>query len=108
MLILTTNTNVVKFFFLILAGYAIDPTIDGATDDNTAVVGATLAAEESSGKTVFESTKKRPLDKRKRKKNDNPEDIEGFLGPWGCYEDEQRVVKPNDVSIASLIYWYFS
>lgn len=45
---------------------------------------------ESEGKSVFETIKKRPLDKKKRNKNDNPEDVTGFLGPWGGYEGEKR------------------
>ncbi|RZF39824.1 hypothetical protein LSTR_LSTR000472 [Laodelphax striatellus] len=83
-------------------GYALDPTVDSNTIEGTSVIGATTAAEESDGKTVFESTKKRPLDKRKRNKNDNPEDIEGFLGPWGCYVDEKRTVKPNEEEAEEL------
>lgn len=53
-------------------------------------------------KTVFESTKLRPLDKRKRKKNNDPADIDGFLGPWGGYIDEQRVAKPTEEEAAEL------
>jgi pre-mRNA-processing factor 17 len=74
----------------------MDPTVDDENEGKN-IVGATLAAEESAMKTVFEATAKRPLDKRKRKKNDDPADIEGFLGPWGGYKDEQRVMKPNEV-----------
>lgn len=48
------------------------------------------APEEAEGKSVFETIKKRPLDKKKRNRNDNPEDITGFLGPWGGFEGEQR------------------
>ena len=49
------------------------------------------------GKTVFEATKKRPEDKRKRVRNDDSSDIEGYLGPWGKFVDEQTVMKPNEV-----------
>lgn len=48
------------------------------------------APEEAQGKSVFESIKKRPLDKRERNKNDNPEDVTGFLGPWGGFVGEKR------------------
>ncbi|XP_054266281.1 pre-mRNA-processing factor 17-like [Macrosteles quadrilineatus] len=82
-------------------GYAIDPTVDNENEGKT-IVGATLAAEETSMKTVFEATTKRPLDKRKRKKNDDPGDIEGFLGPWGGFKDEQRVMKPNEAEAEEL------
>lgn len=40
---------------------------------------------------------KRPADKRKRHKNDKPEDIDGYLGPWGCYVDEEKISKPEGV-----------
>ena len=49
------------------------------------------------GLTVFEMTKKRPEDKRKRHLNDDPSNIEGFIGPWGKYVDEKTVMKPNEV-----------
>lgn len=48
------------------------------------------------GRTVFESRKRRPEDKRKRVKNNDPSDIDGYLGPWGGYIDEERVAKPTD------------
>ncbi|PSN51199.1 hypothetical protein C0J52_06069 [Blattella germanica] len=60
------------------------------------------AAKEADGRTVFESTKERPSDKRKRSKNDNPSDVEGFLGPWGGFIDEKRVMKPNEEEAAEL------
>jgi len=66
------------------------------------MIGATEAAEESGGKTVFENTTLRPSDKRKRHRNNNPSDIEGFLGPWGGYIDEKRVVKPSEEEAAEL------
>jgi pre-mRNA-processing factor 17 len=46
---------------------------------------------------VFELTAKRPEDKRKRQRNPDPSDIEGYLGPWGKFVDEQTVMKPNEV-----------
>jgi len=80
-----------------VVGYALDPTND---IEGPSVVGSLLAMEESGGKTVFESTKARPLDKRKRKKNDDPSDIDGFLGPWAPYEDEKKDIKPTAVSFS--------
>jgi hypothetical protein len=76
----------------------LDPTVGGTPEESTHFIGATEAAKEADGKTVFESTKERKSDKRQRSKNDNPSDIEGFLGPWGGYVDEKRVMKPNEVS----------
>ena len=49
------------------------------------------------GLTAFEKTKKRPEDKRKRLLNDNPSDIEGFIGPWGKFVDKKTVMKPSEV-----------
>ncbi|PNF34865.1 Pre-mRNA-processing factor 17 [Cryptotermes secundus] len=83
-------------------GYALDPTVGVAPEEATQFIGATEAAKEAEGKTVFESTKERKSDKRKRIKNDNPSDIEGFLGPWGGYVDEKRVMKPNEEEAAEL------
>lgn len=95
---------VLKLFCpLSVIGYALDPTVGGAPEEAAHFIGATEAAKEADGKTVFESTKERPSDKRKRSKNDNPSDIEGFLGPWGGYVDEKRVMKPSDVSIFYFI-----
>lgn len=78
-------------------GYAMDPSTDGDAEMASAVVVSAMVAPpvEAEGKTVFETIKKRPLDKKKRNKNDNPEDITGFLGPWGGYVGEQRVMKPE-------------
>ncbi|XP_014262508.1 pre-mRNA-processing factor 17 [Cimex lectularius] len=78
-------------------GYAVDPSVDDLgrmPEEGTAIVGTCDPAQDNL-KTVFESSSKRPLDKRKRHKNDNPADIEGFLGPWGAYIDEQKVAKPT-------------
>ncbi|KAG6450146.1 hypothetical protein O3G_MSEX006422 [Manduca sexta] len=78
-------------------GYAMDPSTNGeSAEGDSLVVSATVVpAEGSEGKSVFETIKKRPLDKKKRHKNDNPEDITGFLGPWGGYVGEQRIMKPE-------------
>ena len=51
-------------------------------------------------KTIFEADgKKRPLDKRKREKNADPSDIEGYLGPWAKYKDEETVSRPGNDSM---------
>lgn len=79
-------------------GYAIDPSATVGDSENL-IISENHDGSEIDNKTVFEKTKQRPLDKRKRNRNDNPEDVEGFLGPWGTFTDEQRVAKPTDVSI---------
>lgn len=81
-------------------GYALDPSTDQTTGEN--YVGHLEAAYDTDGKTVFESTKLKPENKRKRHKNDNPEDLEGFLGPWGKYENEQLTSQPTDQEKAEI------
>lgn len=83
-------------------GYALDPTVGGESAEGSSFIGSLDQAKETNGVTVFESTKLRPLDKRKRARNNNPEDIEGFLGPWGGFVDEQRVMKPSEEEAAEL------
>ncbi|XP_017776658.1 PREDICTED: pre-mRNA-processing factor 17 isoform X2 [Nicrophorus vespilloides] len=83
-------------------GYALDPTVGTSEETGDKVVGSAEMKDEAKGKTVFESTKLRPLDKRKRSKNDNPGDIDGFLGPWGGFVDEQRVMKPSEEEAAEM------
>lgn len=50
-------------------------------------------------KTVFEKLNKRPSDKRKRNRNNDPSDIEGFTGPWAAFVDEKRDIRPSQVCI---------
>ncbi|GJQ69365.1 hypothetical protein Trydic_g6490 [Trypoxylus dichotomus] len=83
-------------------GYALDPSVDSHSVEGSKVVGSSNLLEEAKGKTVFENTKLRPLDKRKRKRNSDPSDIDGFLGPWGGFVDEQRVMKPTEEEAAEL------
>ena len=49
------------------------------------------------GLSVFEATKKRPGDKRKKERNVDAADVDGFLGPWAKYENEQTVMRPSEV-----------
>ncbi|XP_071528942.1 pre-mRNA-processing factor 17 [Panulirus ornatus] len=78
-------------------GYAVDPSISGNPDDGRRYVGDVSAAQETSGITVFE-TKHKPDQppKRKRNKNYDAGDIDGFKGPWAKYENEQTVMKPSE------------
>lgn len=82
-------------------GYALDPTV-GELGDRVVTTTGVDSGINSDAKTVFESTKLRPLDKRKRQKNNDAADIEGFLGPWGGFVDEQRVMKPSEEESAEL------
>ncbi|VDP39865.1 unnamed protein product, partial [Soboliphyme baturini] len=47
------------------------------------------------GVTVFEPVKKKDAAKRKKLKNMDPADVEGFTGPWAAFEDENRSAKPD-------------
>ena len=61
----------------------------------TFFTGDKQGAENQNFKSVFEVNKIRPLDKRKRKRNDDAADIEGYLGPWAKYEGEETISKPE-------------
>ena len=52
--------------------------------------------------TVFDKTKERDGDKRRRKRNNDASDIDGFLGPWGGYVDEKRIMQPTEVCMQYL------
>ena len=88
-------------------GYAMDPSVDGkgtAPEEGPSYVGHLQAAYDTDGATVFESAKAKANagEKRKRVKNDDPEDVEGFLGPWGKYEDEETVARPSEKERAEI------
>jgi len=51
---------------------------------------------------VFESTKPRPKDKRKRDRNDDPSDVNGYLGPWATYKDQEMVSKPTEEELKEI------
>ena len=49
------------------------------------------------GLTVFETGQKK-IEKRKKFKENDASNIDGFLGPWAKYVDEKDVAKPSEVS----------
>lgn len=51
----------------------------------------------SVGLTVFETGQKK-IEKRKKFKENDASNIDGFLGPWAKYVDEKEVAKPSEVS----------
>lgn len=94
----------IQFVVISILGYAVDPSVALNMGETNKVVG--VAPDNASAgelKTVFESSKPRPKDKRKRLRNDNPDDIEGFLGPWGAFENQEHVSKPTEVSVVILL-----
>jgi len=82
-------------------GYAYDPSTTSQGEGDK-LCGDFVKAKFNDTKTVFEDTKKRPLDKRKKERNDDPADIDGYLGPWAKYKDEELVSHPNDEEAAYL------
>eukprot|EP00095_Tigriopus_kingsejongensis_P012286 maker-scaffold324_size206069-snap-gene-1.27 protein:Tk12286 transcript:maker-scaffold324_size206069-snap-gene-1.27-mRNA-1 annotation:"pre-mrna-processing factor 17" len=82
-------------------GYAQDPSV-GVEGEGAKMIGNLEKGEEDTFKTVFEDTESRPKDKRKRLQNGDAGDIEGFLGPWGAFEDEQKVAAPDEEDKAFL------
>ncbi|XP_060063227.1 pre-mRNA-processing factor 17-like [Ylistrum balloti] len=77
-------------------GYAVDPSVDVQVSSEPPIVGDRVAADDSKGLTVFEAMPKRPEDKRKRLRNSDAGDVEGYLGPWGKFVDEKTVMKPSE------------
>jgi len=45
---------------------------------------------------VFEASKSREGDKRKRKRNNDASDVDGYLGPWGKFIDEKTTMVPEE------------
>ncbi|XP_041462676.1 pre-mRNA-processing factor 17-like [Lytechinus variegatus] len=74
-------------------GFAVDPSVDTGGKHIVSNKEGTKPVE---GKTVFEKVELREGDKRKRVKNKDASDIEGFEGPWGKYQDEKTVAKPSE------------
>ncbi|KAK6987368.1 pre-mRNA-processing factor 17 [Biomphalaria glabrata] len=78
-------------------GFALDPSVDSGNVIET-FVGSESSVLENHGKTVFETNASIEKDKKKRKreKNKDPSDIEGYLGPWAKYKDEETVSRPSE------------
>uniref|UniRef100_G1KKL1 Cell division cycle 40 n=1 Tax=Anolis carolinensis TaxID=28377 RepID=G1KKL1_ANOCA len=75
-------------------GYALDPSIDNY-EVSTKYIGSIEEAEKNQGLTVFETGQKK-MEKRKKFKENDASNIDGFLGPWAKYVDEKDVAKPSE------------
>ncbi|XP_006879222.1 PREDICTED: pre-mRNA-processing factor 17-like [Elephantulus edwardii] len=75
-------------------GYALDPSLD-SQQVSTKYIGSVEEAEKNQGLTVFETGQKR-TEKRKKYKENDASNIDGFLGPWAKYVDEKDVAKPSE------------
>jgi pre-mRNA-processing factor 17 len=70
-------------------GYAVNPSGEG-------MVGNISEAANNKMTTVFETRPQRPKDKRRHIRNDDPSDVDGFLGPWAHYKDQELVSRPTE------------
>ncbi|RMC13124.1 hypothetical protein DUI87_10655 [Hirundo rustica rustica] len=75
-------------------GYALDPSVDNP-EAATKYIGSVEEAEKNQGLTVFETGQKK-IEKRKKFKENDASNIDGFLGPWAKYVDEKEVAKPSE------------
>ena len=76
-------------------GYAADPSVGEHT--TLQLIGDQTNAELNEGRTVFETKRKRLVEKREREKNDDAGDTEGFAGPWAPFVNEITVSRPSEV-----------
>ena len=76
-------------------GYAVDPSISNEPlDGGTKILGNIVAAATNRNKTVFETNSLIP--KRKRKRNQDASDVDGFKGPWAKFENEKMDLNPKE------------
>jgi pre-mRNA-processing factor 17 len=61
------------------------------------IVGDLDNAEKQQGMTIFETSKTRSGEKRKKEKNYDSSDVEGFQGPWAPFAEEITVSRPSEV-----------
>ena len=52
--------------------------------------------------TVFETKTVRTGQKRKREGKGDPGDVDGYMGPWRGYVDQEKVSKPTEEQMAIL------
>eukprot|EP00128_Syssomonas_multiformis_P010502 Colp12_sorted_trinity150504_noHs@20818 len=85
-------------------GYAMDPTAysNFVPGQSLPVVGDIEKAQEMGFATVFDRTKKRVGDKRKREDRGTVDDISNFKGPWAGFKDEIKVSYPTEEETAIL------
>eukprot|EP00123_Amoebidium_parasiticum_P013519 comp22006_c1_seq1/m.31851 comp22006_c1_seq1/g.31851 ORF comp22006_c1_seq1/g.31851 comp22006_c1_seq1/m.31851 type:complete len:569 (-) comp22006_c1_seq1:480-2186(-) len=83
-------------------GYALDPTTDGT---RAGYVGDVSKAMETQGVTVWDKTKKRPGDKRKREDKGTIDDLDTYKGPWAKFENERTTAAPTEEQLALLKEW---
>ena len=76
-------------------GYAADPSV--GEHGTPQLIGDQTSAEVNQGMTIFETKRKKLTEKRKKDKNVDPGDVEGFQGPWAPFADEITVSRPSEV-----------
>ncbi|CAF0943757.1 unnamed protein product [Rotaria sordida] len=75
-------------------GYAADPSL--GEYNILQMIGDQTSAEINQGMTIFETSRKRSGEKRKKEKNNDPSDVDGFHGPWAPFVDEITVSRPSE------------
>ena len=65
-------------------------------------MGETENARDNEGMTVFEAKKVTAGRKRKREAKGDPGDVDGYMGPWRGYVDQEKVSKPTEEQRAIL------
>jgi pre-mRNA-processing factor 17 len=83
-------------------GYAIDPSI--SEHRTPQIIGDKTSADANEGMTIFESKKKFIGEKRKKEKNSDASDVQGFHGPWAPFVDEITVSKPSEVRLRICLF----
>ena len=83
-------------FLSVCLGFAFDPSTNTEGGEPSKLIGNPEEAAKTEHKSVFEDAKVRPKDKRKRETNTDPSDIEGYLGPWAKFKDEETVSMPTE------------
>ncbi|EHB02943.1 Pre-mRNA-processing factor 17 [Heterocephalus glaber] len=78
----------------VIYGYALDPSLDNH-QVSAKYIGSVEEAEKNQGLTVFETGQKK-TEKRKKFKENDTSNIDGFLGPGAKYVHEKDVAKPSE------------
>ncbi|OQV19359.1 Pre-mRNA-processing factor 17 [Hypsibius exemplaris] len=77
--------------------YALDPS---QSEEGMKFIGNTTEMEKRKGETIIDIGKTKLT--RKRARNDNPEDMDNFQGPWAGFEDESTVAKPSEEDMEQI------
>ena len=77
-------------------GYAINPDHDTSTNTKNKYIGNINNLKENKAMTIYNQSnkmrKEKKINRKKRLRNDDPSDIDGYLGPWSkiCKSEEEK------------------